>query len=162
MKQLLLLATLTGAAFAATPAHAGDRLNHSAHFCVATSGTPTIGWGGGISNASSTNEMRVFCPVVRDGGATSTGDAIVHTIDRKAGDGIDCSFYSARAYSQSWHWSGWIESVGSGEENYRTFSWDSVAHSDDWSGHHHFHCLVPTYDNTYGASVVVSYSTGDS
>jgi hypothetical protein len=153
---LAVLATLSPAA------HAGHRLNHDAQFCNKSGSEGSLGlyWQGTISNESTTQNLRVLCPVVRMAGLTTTGDALVNAIDRNRNAGIQCSFYDQRAYGHQWTWSGWTTSLGSGANNYVTFKFGPYNSQDSWGGFHHFHCIIPPKDATYGVSVIGSYSTG--
>ena len=153
---LAVLATLSPAA------HAGHRLNHDAQFCnkSGTSGTVVLYWQGGIGNDSTTQSLYLLCPVVRMAGLTTTGDALVNVIDRSQSAGIQCSFYDQKAYGHDWTWSGWDTTVGSGANNYRTFSFGPYNSKDSWGGFHHFYCIIPPKDPSYGVSIIGSYSTG--
>jgi hypothetical protein len=155
----LMLAMLSGLS---PTAHAGHRLNHDAQFCnkSGSDGSLTIYWQGGIGNDSTTQDLRVLCPVVRMAGLTTTGDALVNAIDRNRNAGIQCSFYDQRAYGHAWTWSGWKTSTGSGNSNYVTFKFGPYNSQDSWGGFHHFHCIIPPKDSQYGASTIGSYSTG--
>jgi len=161
-RTFLVVAAAALLAAASMDASAGHRLNHSAQFChkSGSDGTLSAQWQGTITNTSPTRNMRVLCPVVRMAGLGTTGKAHVHVIDRNLNAGVQCSFYNQRAYGHTWVWSGWKTSLGSGPSNYRTFTFPAQASQDSWGGFHHFHCILPPKDSTYGASVLASYSTG--
>jgi hypothetical protein len=161
-KPFLMVAASVLLAAASMDAFAGHRLNHSAQFCNKTGsdGTFVAHWQGTISNSSTTKTLRLLCPVVRMAGLGTTGDAHVHVIDRNQGDSVRCSFYNQRAYGHTWVWSGWKSTLGSGPENYKTFTFAAQPSQDSWGGFHHFYCSLPPKDSTYGASVLASYSSG--
>lgn len=153
---------LLAAAFA-PQASAEAQLNHAAGFCSqsGTSGTLTRYYQGVLGNASTTQDLHLLCPLVRVAGQTKTGTVNVHVIDRNNGAGVRCSFYDQRAYGQSWTWSGWEDTVGSGLNNFRTFTFGPYNSQDTFSGFHHVYCILPPKDATYGESILASYSSGE-
>lgn len=146
-----------------TPALAQTQLNHSADLCNAynSDGTLVRRTPGFVENSSATEDLHLVCPMVRVAGKSTTGIANVHVVDRSTTAGIRCSFYDLRAYAQSWYWSGWETSLGSGPNNNKTFSFASTSSEDQYSGFHHIYCILPPTDPTYGRSVIASYSSGE-
>ena len=69
-------------------------------------------------------------------------------------------FYDQKAYGQDWTWSNWKNSLGSGPNNYVTFTFGPYNSKDSWGGFHHFYCIIPPTDVDYGESTIGSYSTG--
>ncbi|MEO8673915.1 MAG: hypothetical protein ABI411_21605 [Tahibacter sp.] len=156
------IALLVGALPLCATVHAETQLNHNGGFCVASgsSGTLSRKWQGTITNAHTSEDLRVLCPLVRVAGQNTTGLVQIHTIDRNRFQGIDCGFYDQRAYGHDWTWSGWTTSVGSGTDNFRTFSFGPYNSQDKYEGFHQVHCVLPPSDAVYGESVLGSYSSG--
>lgn len=146
-----------------SPAMAETQLNHSADFCNAfnSEGTLFRRTPGYVENTSNTEDLHLICPMVRVANRSTTGIANVHANDRSTTAGIRCSFYDLRAYAQSWSWSGWESSNGSGPNNFVTFSFPSSSSEDQESGFHHIYCILPPSDPTYGRSILASYSSGE-
>lgn len=157
-----LLAAAASLSFT-VPALAETQLNHSADFCNAydSSGNLFRRAPGFVENTSSSEDLHLICPMVRVANRSTTGIANVHANDRSTTAGIRCSFYDLRAYAQSWSWSGWESSLGSGLNNFVTFSFPSSSSEDQESGFHHVYCILPPSDPTYGRSVLASYSSGE-
>jgi hypothetical protein len=162
-RSLGCFSALLAAMVLAPQASAETQLNHGAGFCVksGSDGTLSRKWQGVIANASSTQDLRVLCPLVRVAGQNTTGKVNVHVIDRSQSAGVRCSFYDQRGYGHTWSWSNWSTSLGSGPNNYRTFSFGPYNSQDKWSGFHHVHCILPPKDPTYGETILASYSSGD-
>lgn len=154
--------TVAGLAAAAAPARAERAESGTSCFKWGNDGVLGVWNQGVIGNLDFTNTMLVFCPITRELGENTPGDPLVHTIDRNVGAGVECSFYDVRAYGQDWDWSGWVSTLGSGADNFRTISWGSQGTSEDkFAGFHHFLCHIPPRDPTYGSSVLASYSSGE-
>lgn len=160
---LAALLAAGGAVSLSAPALAETQLNHSGDFCNAFSseGTLVRRTPGYVENSSSSEDLHLVCPMVRVANRSTTGIANVHVNDRSTTAGIRCSFYDLRAYAQSWTWSGWESSLGSGPTNHKTFSFASSSSEDQESGFHHIYCILPPSDPTYGRSVLASYSSGE-
>jgi hypothetical protein len=158
----VLAAGLLGCLACNNAAHAHEtQLNHAAQFCNKSGGSGTLvrTYQGTIANNSYSQDLRVLCPLVRVAGKGTTGVVNVHVVDRNAGS-VRCSFYNQRAYGHTWSWSGWKNTVGSGPNNYRTFSFGPFASQDSWDGFHQIHCLLPPRNSSYRTELG-SYSSGD-
>lgn len=137
------------------------QLNHAAQFCnkSGSNGTLVRLFQGTIANDSYSKDLRVLCPMVRVANKDTTGKINVHVVDRNQGS-VRCSFYNQRAYGHTWQWSGWKNTVGSGPNNYRTFSFGPYDSQDKFDGFHHVHCILPPRDSSYRTELA-SYSSGD-
>lgn len=151
------------ALFHSSGVYAGTQLNHAPGFCNAanSSGTLVRHYQGTISNAHSTEELWLLCPLVRVSGQNTTGVVNVHVTDRSRDSGISCSFYNQSAYGRRWEWTGWTKTLGSGFENNKTFSFGPYTSYDKWDGFHHIFCKLPPKDAVYGSSELGNYSSGD-
>lgn len=153
----LFAGTMAGGLLPAGEASARDEHSSGALNCVTSGGSRGTWNAGYITNQSTTSNMSVRCPISRDNSSTTTGTRKIHGIDANPNAAISCSAYEVNHYGTTWSWSGWIDSVGSGPNNYRTFSWPSITSRD---GSAHFYCIVPPRHSSQGASRISSYSVG--
>ena len=134
--------------------HAGDGKTYPGSLCVRWSGTSTpIYEFSAIGNPSATTELRLDCPVIKDGANIASG--WVGVVDRHYSDDVGCnlnSFYrSGSGYVLNS--TPWIRSVGSSGNAQQLPFGGVVANS---LTHYYYSCRIPpTY--TGNISYITTY-----
>jgi hypothetical protein len=112
MKKALTLIAVTAVGLGTMNAWAVDNREIPAMLCqkIDGNGTPVVGWQGSVSNTSTTDTLRMSCPIIRDNwnappfwiGVTAV-DANPTTPDSISTD-VCCQFYSTDTLSTNVFW----------------------------------------------------------
>ncbi len=135
------------------------QLHHSGSMCQVHSGTPGYYNVGTISNNSWSTDLVLMCPVVRENRESNIGRVSVHLRDASHSDGIRCRFYDSESYGRSVRWSSWKTTLGGGDGNIGTLSWNMGTALNRHSGYTHLRCTVPPRTSD-GYSYIASYRAG--
>ena len=140
----LLIATLLGAAFIA-PAYALDGKTYAGSSCVRWSGpTPVYSWGR-IGNPSTTTDLYLDCPVVKDAIGNNFDSNWMRVVDINSADSVRCRLYSVyRSGGTIWYWAGATLSTGNayfGSNEVQISSGANVGANS--VSHSYFSCKIP-------------------
>lgn len=157
----VLAASLILATASVSEANDPPQFHHSGSMCFqyGSAGTSAIYNQGIIMNNSYSQTMSVYCPVVRENGASETGRMTVYLADRNHGKGIRCSWYDVCPDGQSWWWSNNKTSGGGGYNNFGNLGWNRETVHDRYAGYSHLRCTIPPRTSD-GVSYISSYRTG--
>lgn len=150
--RLVIFVSLLALSTLSTPASAADDKIYPGLMCVGVDGS--VDTSNGLAyNTSSSAELTVRCPIVRDVTTASAFTATAYLVDATPSDSVDCTFY----YRKSSTIAGSSSSTSTSSSGYSStptsLSWSLTAYS---GGYNDIKCTLPV---TYGclASGVVSY-----